>query len=201
MNHRRDFWRLAASSLLWMAAACASPKSIAAPGPTGNAPVPPARASSPPSAEVDRKGACLVAARACGKYAIENNYEGVVDCMPDEAMEVLGGRSAIVEIMRKGNAEMAGEGARLEKSLIDPPSEMTKAASRTFAILPQVTVIRVPQGHLHQQSFLVGISSDDGQSWKFVDGVRLNRKLLEKLFPDFPSSITLPTVSRPELVN
>jgi hypothetical protein len=129
-----------------------------------------------------------------------DDYEGIVSCMPDEAIKLLGGRSTIIDIIRKGNAEMARAGARFEQSLIDPPSEVSKGDKRTFAVLSQVAVVRVPEGRLRQRTFLLAVSSDDGHTWKFVDGVELNRELAKKLFPDFPSSLTLPRVGQPELV-
>src|SRR5262249_45696487 len=129
----------------------------------------------------------------------EDNYEGVADCMPNEAVKQLGGRQAIVNIMRQGTAEMARDGVHFERAIIDPPSELTKSANRMFGILPQVTVMKVPAGHLHQRSYLLGVSSDDGRNWKFIDGVKLKRNMAEQLFPDLPPSLALPSVGRPEL--
>jgi hypothetical protein len=194
-------WKASVWSLLGIVLACSQRTISAPPEPKGNTQpaVVPTRPSAPPSAEADPKATCLAAAQACGRHVIVDDYEGIVSCMPDEAIKMLGGRGTIIDMMRKGNAEMARGGARFEQSLIDPPSEVSKGDKRTFAILPQVTVVRVPEGLLRQRAFLLAVSPDDGHTWKFVDGVKLNRELARRLFPDFPSSLTLPHVGQPEL--
>jgi hypothetical protein len=141
-----------------------------------------------------------MAARACARLVIANDFEGVVNCMPDEVVKSLGGRSAIIATVRRVSAEMSRGSVRMVQSLIEPPTQVLRAGTRTFAILPQVVVVRVPEGHVRQRTFLLAVSSDDGHTWRFVDGVELNRELASQMFPDFPASLTLPNVDRPELV-
>lgn len=142
----------------------------------------------------------MSAARACAKHIADQDGEAIIACMPDDVVRMLGGHDALVDVVRKDNVEFVKAGVAFEDAFFYPPSQFTKQGNRTYAVVPQITVMRVPKGHLHQKGFLLAVSLDDGRTWKFVDGVKLTRELAEKLFPAFPSSITLPPVGEPVLV-
>jgi hypothetical protein len=58
--------------------------------------------------------------------------------------------------------------------------------------------MKLPEGHVRTHSFLLAVSADDGQTWKFVDGARLTREKVVAIFPTFPQSLALPEVGPPE---
>jgi hypothetical protein len=41
--------------------------------------------------------------------------------------------------------------------------------------------------------FLIGISSDRGSTWTFIDGTQATKEELAQLVPDFPAQLSLPT--------
>lgn len=162
---------------------------------------PSAAASPAPAApDPDGKEACVAAARTCGGYVLANNYEASVDCMPNEVLAVFGGRDAMIAMLRKAMAEMAAQSVQIEKSTIELPSQVAKQGDHTFAVLPQSTIVRVKEQRLQTRGYLLGVSSDGGRTWKFVDGAKLTRPNAEKLFPDFPASLTLPEKTKPEVI-
>jgi hypothetical protein len=154
-----------------------------------------------PPSKLDRANSCVIAARACAEHVLANTFDGVVNCMPDDVVERLGGHQALVEIAKSSFADMTRRGVYMDKTTIEPPSEMTKQGTRTFAVLTQEITLRVPNGHLRQRAFLVAISADDGQTWRFIDGAGLkNPRTIAKFFPDLPTSISLPKVDPPVFV-
>lgn len=159
-------------------------------------------ASAAPSASsadgaFDAKAACLTAARACGKNLVDGNFEGVAGCMPDEVVKIMGGRDVATRVSKSAVEGLARQGTHIEKANIDAPSQVVTSASHTFAVVPQEVVLKTKEGEVRQRAFLLGVSSDGGHSWHFVDGSGLDRNKATKLYPDFPASLTLPDVEQP----
>lgn len=120
--------------------------------------------------------------------------------MPTEVLAAFGGRETMVAALRKAMNEMAAEAIQVEKSTIDLPSQMVKQREHMFAVLPQSTLVRAKEKRIQTHSFLLGVSADNGRTWKFVDGAKLTRPLAEKLFTDFPASLNLPAKTPPEVI-
>ena len=64
----------------------------------------------------------MSAARACAKHVVDHDDEGVIARMPDAVICMLGGHDALVDILRKGNAEFAKAGVAFEDALLYPAS-------------------------------------------------------------------------------
>jgi hypothetical protein len=52
--------------------------------------------------------------------------------------------------------------------------------------------VKVPQGHAALEGFLIGISSDRGNTWTFIDGAGVTKEQLARVVPDFPTQLSLP---------
>jgi hypothetical protein len=56
-----------------------------------------------------------------------------------------------------------------------------------------------PKGKFIVKSYLLGISSDNGKTWKFVDGAGLDDKITGGL-PKLPAKLKLPEKQKPEQI-
>lgn len=148
------------------------------------------------------RDACRVTAQACLDRAVAGDAEGAVDCIPDEVVAIEG-RQNLVAFMRQTLDEGKRQGVTIERLVVEAPSQMAMAEEagprgerRTFAILPKTLVLRVPGGTKEHKSFVIGVSEDDGRTWKFVEGAGLDASDVYEFFPNFPSSLELPGVER-----
>jgi len=57
----------------------------------------------------------------------------------------------------------------------------------------------VPQGRALVRTWLLGVSSDQGKTWTFIDGGKLNAEAIKQYFPNFPAKLTLPAKQVPQL--
>jgi len=160
--------------------------------------VPVASASSVPPAAQTREEHCRDAARACGAALVTGTDDKIIDCMADAALAFVGGRKKVADELSTGKVNMAHDGWAFEHVDIDAPREVVSAGSQLFAIVPQKVTLKTPMGHLLQRGYLLGVSTDAGQTWKFVDGAGLTEKNTKQMFPDFPASIVLPELTKPE---
>jgi len=161
-----------------------------------------AAAPSASAPTVSREQRCLDAARVCGAAFFSQDYERLLDCMPTEAFGAFpdaGGRAGARAEIERGMQKMARDGFSFESAEYEPPHDIAAAGRRMFAIVPSRLKMKVPDGHLLQDGYLIGVSSDGGESWKFISGTVGKEELLH-VFPDFPATLALPDVPKPVLV-
>lgn len=73
------------------------------------------------------------------------------------------------------------------------PSTVMIEGQYSFAVVPLRTIVNSPKGKLSIQTFLVGISQNEGQSWTFVDGEEFAEETVREAFtPKIPPSLKLP---------
>jgi len=115
--------------------------------------------------------------------------------MPDDLIAAVGGREKLSKALVQAKEMLQKSGVSFESAVVELPTSMTTNEGRTFAILPSHVIMQTPTGRLGQAGFLVGVSDDDGQTWKFVDGG--NPENVKKL-AKFPASLTLAERQKPE---
>jgi hypothetical protein len=138
------------------------------------------------------------AARACANSLAATLDERGLDCVADEVIALAGGRKAMAEVLARTKAKLADGGVEPVGAEVDPPTRVVAAGGKVFAIVPMRVTLKLRGTGVLVHSYMLGVSADDGQTWKFVDGSHLTRVMVEKLFPGFPSDLQLPEVPPPE---
>ncbi|HSQ62074.1 MAG TPA: hypothetical protein VLM85_02625 [Polyangiaceae bacterium] len=160
---------------------------------------PAASAAARPPVET-REVRCRDAARACGAALVAGADDEIVDCMPAEALKFVGGRDKVVAALTKGKADLARDGWSFDHVDLDAPASVVRGTSHVFAIVPQRITMKMPEGHVVKRGYLLGVSTDDGATWKFVDGEGLTGDNVKVIFTDFPATLALPARTKPELL-
>jgi hypothetical protein len=92
---------------------------------------------------------------------------------------------------------MNEEGFRLDSVKTPEPLSYTESSGDLYSVIPQdVQLISANGSQIGRHSYLIGISSDNGTTWKFVDGqgIGADRKNIETVLPKFPKDLPLPAV-------
>ena len=127
------------------------------------------------------------------------DFSRVVDFTYPKAVEMLGGREKMVELLRHGTEEMQSQGAAILGAQVTEPKEVVTFGTKRFAIVPMVVKSRIPEGTITAKSFLLAISTDEGMTWTFLDGAGITKEILAQVIPDFPPQLSLPTKEPPTL--
>ena len=81
------------------------------------------------------------------------------------------------------------------------PGKTHAAKTESYVVIPVSLEMKAPGGRVLSDTYLLAISFDQGKTWKYVDGNRLGDKARrDRLFPDFPASLTLPAKTAPRLL-
>src|ERR1043166_1648212 len=76
------------------------------------------------------------------------------------------------------------EGVELLSSTSAPPTQFVTDATGIYAVLPVTTKIKAKDGIFQTEGSLIGISTDGGQNWTFVDATGRDQTELKKILPN-----------------
>ncbi len=139
-------------------------------------------------------------ATQCVQTISEDNYDGLISCTHPLIVTMNGDRQKMRAMLEAGGAQMLAEGMDIEKVDIGEPQQVGHTEKMNYALVPQQITIKVPQGKLIQDGWLLGISEDHGVTWYFVDATSLTDEKLKQIFPDLAGNIVLIPRSQPRLV-
>lgn len=128
---------------------------------------------------------------------IAQDWDTVVKYTYPMVVESIGGREKMIQILQNGTIQMASQGISIQKVVIDDPLEKRRIQKTIYALVPQNITIKVSGGLLHQKSYLIGISHDEGENWYFLDTSQLNGEKLKMIFPDLDGQMTIPQREQP----
>jgi len=131
------------------------------------------------------------------KALISGAFGKVVDLTYPKIVEMIGGRDKMIKLLDSTVQQMRDDGTVFTAVKVGTPSEFRSAGSDLFVIVPTSIELKVPGGKLTQKAFTVGISSDAGRTWSFVDGANLNDDKIKIVVPNFPATLQLPSKQPP----
>ena len=70
------------------------------------------------------------------------------------------------------------------------------AGDDLYIVVPFLLEMKAPGGKLLQKSFVIGVSSDQGKTWTFVNGDQEMKKI-KQVLPDLPDKLKLPERQKP----
>jgi len=118
------------------------------------------------------------------------DYETHLDSAHPVLFALGGGRATVQQKLEAEYQEFAG----MKLKDITFPSEPTflRGTRNEFAIAPVTLVIDLGGALIESTAFHLGVRAIRSSEWKYLDGVRLDKASLIKLFPDFPTEHELP---------
>jgi type II secretion system protein G len=156
---------------------------------------------TPPSAdEADHQETVKKQAQAMIDAYLAEDYEKLVDLTYPKLVEMLGGREKMITWLKSFAEQAESKGVKLHSMKLTGPAKIAQTSQEIVAVVPTVMELeaKIP-GRFKQPSFLIGVSSDDGKTWTFLEGLRVDAERLKKLLPEFPKELKLPKVQRVDL--
>lgn len=99
-------------------------------------------------------------------------------------------------------ADMDRQGVRFDPPAITGPEDTFGGkGDRRFGIVTQTLIVHTPTSRSQGKGYLLGVSDDRGQTWRFVDSATLSTLGVTKAFPDYPTALrSLPTLAPPTVI-
>ena len=116
------------------------------------------------------------------------NYERIADFTHPKGFDIPGGREKYVEIMRdtfQSAHDLFGDSLKWS---FEEPGALVAANNNIFVVIPRIlTGTTQDKKYVRQEGYMVGISSDNGETWKFIGGTGF-----VKSFPENKDVIQVP---------
>ena len=161
-------------------------------------------ASSVLAAEDAKLSAALKQAQECGDATVKGDYEKLVDLTHPAVVKLAGGKEKMIDLLKKSIGEMKDQGIIFESSKSSAADSYIRSGTALFCVIPTVVKLKVEKKsetksekkRLTLPSFLLGVSNDDGKTWKFLDGAQ-GEPGLRKLVPEIPKDLKFPEKAKP----
>jgi hypothetical protein len=148
----------------------------------------PAAAAEGKEAEAAKKQAQdAMRAYAGGQYA------RFADLNHPKVIERIGGREKLISTLKAVNEKMRAAGWAYGAMTVGDVTQFAWMEKELVTTIPYTVEYVGPNRKKKDESYLIGVSSDRGKSWTFVEGARFTRENVKDLFPKFPEGIKLPT--------
>lgn len=132
---------------------------------------------------------------------IKGDYNKAADLTYPKLIELMGGRAQFIAETKNVFKEMEAQQVKIVSNVVGEPHDIVEVKNEIYAIVPGAMRMKVPDGILATEAFMIGVSKDGGQNWTFVDSAaaREDGNGLKILFPDAASQLRIPELKRPVL--
>jgi hypothetical protein len=131
---------------------------------------------------------------------VKSDYAKIVDLTYSGLIDFVGGRDKLIGITKGAMEMFKQQGIEVISYKMAEPGEIVKGEGKSYVVVPATMEMKAPVGKIKVKSYLLGISTDDGKSWKFLDGSGLaNKELKDKIIPNLPAKLKLPEPQQPEV--
>jgi hypothetical protein len=130
---------------------------------------------------------------------VKGDYGKIADLTHPKVIEELGGREKMIEITKQGLDAIKAGGVEIKSVKVLEPSVPVKSEKAVWIHVPFDLEMKAPGKRISARGGLIGVSTDNGKTWKFID-TSLGRDALKKFVPDMPDKLEIPKMQQPKVV-
>ncbi|MEM7656022.1 MAG: hypothetical protein AAF399_07830, partial [Bacteroidota bacterium] len=134
------------------------------------------------------------------RFTFEGKYDSLMNYTHPNVFDVVGGREAMLHMIKAQMAEAAQQGIAIESIEIGDSIQISRFGSEYHALIPKFTKMSFQGKLLMSSSHLFGFSDSLGQSWTFVEADQLTSPQASGLFPNFETNLIIPNKQPPVLI-
>ena len=127
---------------------------------------------------------------------LRGDYATIADLTYAKVVEESGGREKAIAAMKDLMEGLKSRGIVFRSMKVDRPLEFASAGGEMFAVVPFLLEITAPGQKITQRTFAIGVSSDRGQTWTFING-DVGEAQVKSLLPNLPKELKLPKYQLP----
>ncbi|MDT0606016.1 hypothetical protein [Croceitalea rosinachiae] len=125
------------------------------------------------------------------KFFLARDYESFANFTYPEVIKMMGGKSNMVKATEQAMNKMKNDGFSFTDLNFKSPSKFLKKDNELQCSLTQVIVMKTPRGKIESEYTLIGLSSDNGQNWTFIDTSGKDKETMLKYFPNLHNEIVI----------
>lgn len=133
--------------------------------------------------------------------SLTGDDDRVVALTYPKLIELMGGREEFLANSDAIRSEMESQQLRVLSATAEDAKDIIEVNNQIYAIVPVAIRMRAPEGVLTGRSFMIGVSEDRGENWKFVSAGsgQLDAEQLKLIFPAAADKLQIPENEEPVL--
>lgn len=131
-------------------------------------------------------------AEEAAQALLKDDYTIIEKYTYPKVAEQYGGMEKMMKMARAGKEDLEAMGIILESVVIGEPTDPLKAGDQLHCLIPQTTVIRKPDGTVTTESYLFGVSVDQGDQWYFISMTNMTIDGIRELLPSYNTELVIP---------
>ncbi|MBE7179053.1 MAG: hypothetical protein INR69_21800 [Mucilaginibacter polytrichastri] len=133
-----------------------------------------------------KQAAAMDAAYAKGDYITMANYTN------KRVLDMLGGPQKMAAALKGKMAELEKKNVKLISAEVGEVMQIVNVDGQYQCIIPQYIRMKAGDEKMYSRSHLLGISSDKGKTWTFLDANGQTPEMLKGLFPNLSKELVIP---------
>jgi hypothetical protein len=163
----------------------------------GQSPAP----GSSPAATLASYPALLAQAQEVNDALRRRDFARMMDLTYPKVIEAAGGRDKMIASLAKEMKEMESEGVSVLSSTAGAPTQIVHVSEWIYAVVPTTLKVKAKDGIFQTESSMIGISSDQGAHWTFIDAGGKDHTQLLSFLPAPSDKLNLPAEKEPVKVS
>jgi hypothetical protein len=154
-------------------------------------------ATPSPAATTENYPSLVAQAQEVNDAFRRRDFGRMVDMTYPKVIEGAGGREKMIAALAKGMKEMEVEGVSVLSSTAAAPTQIVHASKWIYAVVPTTLKVKAKDGIFQTESSMIGLSSDQGANWTFIDAGGKDHKQLLSILPAPSDVLKLPAEKEP----
>ena len=125
------------------------------------------------------------------------DYGRFADLTYPKVIEAAGGRDQMFKGITQQLKEMEAEGVVILSSTSGAPTQFVHDSGSIYAVLPTTLKARAKDGIFQSEGSMIGVSSDGGMNWTFIDSSGKDHGELKTLLGNVVGKLNLPPEKAP----
>lgn len=125
------------------------------------------------------------------------DYGRFADLTYPKVVDVAGGRDQMLKGIAQQLNEMEAEGVVILSSTTGSPTQFVHDSGSIYAVLPTTLKAKAKDGIFQSEGSMIGVSSDGGTNWKFIDSSGKDHRELKTLLGNVVDRLNLPPEKAP----
>jgi len=150
-----------------------------------------------PTATVENYPALIAQAQEVNDAFRRRDFARMVDLTYPKVISAAGGRDKMIAALAKGLKEMETEGVVVLSSTAAAPRQVVHVPGWIYAVVPTTLKVKAQDGIFQTDSSMIGLSSDNGANWTFIDAGGKDHTQLKGFLPAPADKLELPADKEP----
>ena len=130
-------------------------------------------------------------------YMLEkSDIRGYVEFVHPAVLDMMGGKEQYIGQLENSRKDMKKLGISYLTVKSGTPSAIIQYGNELQCVVPQVVEIKTTAGVLRNESSLIAVSSDEGQTWLFIDTGGKDLQGVKEYFPKLSDELIIPPSSQ-----